>query len=125
MTNENIKIDTVLTMQMKEELKQIEEKRRKRMEELGQRPFFQWQKGDNYFTVDPNVPMHEMNSKFGRQAVFRVIGLDKKEYDLVVSKQSPLFHILVRGISRNQFNFAIVKSGTGKETRYEEKEMEY
>jgi hypothetical protein len=127
MTNENMKNlgDTALTLQMKEELKNLEEERRKRMEEKGQRPFFQWVKGDNYFQVNPDVPMRLEQGKFGEQAIFRVKANDGKEYDLAVGKHSPLYALLVRGIAKKQFNFAIIKSGIGKETRYEEKEIEF
>jgi len=100
------------------EAERIEEERKKKLQEKGYREFYTWRRGENKFEVTSNEEPRVLEGQYGLQKVFRIRAEDK-DLDLPVNLRSPVYRMVVQGISSGKMNFNILKSGEGTAVRYE------
>jgi hypothetical protein len=102
----------------KSESERLDQERQQRMKDKGYRDFFNWKKGENRFEIVLHEPTREIEGKYGKQIIFAA----KSEgmiYDLAINVKSPAYRIVVNGLAESKTKFNILKSGEGKETKYE------
>jgi len=101
-----------------EEAKRLTQERAQKMKEKGYREFYNWRKGENRFEIVLSEATREIDGTYGKQKVFAAKS-DGVIYDLAVNVKSPAYRIIVNGIAEGKSNYNILKSGEGKETKYE------
>ena len=102
-----------------EEAKRLSDERSQKMKEKGYNEFYVWRKGENKFEIDITKPKREIEGTYGKQVIF-VAKSGDIIYDLAVNVRSPVYRIIVKGLAEGKTSFNILKSGEGKDVRYEE-----
>ena len=114
MTNEQ----TNITAWAMTENNRLDEEHKKAMKEKGQSPFYEWRNGDNRFTINSAVQLRDKQGDYGAQKIFQITANDEV-FDMSVNIKSPLYRMIVKGLSDGKFQFNINKSGQGLKVRYE------
>jgi len=117
MTNEGEE----LKLWAENEAKRLAEERTQKMKEKGYREFYSWRKGENHFRIIMSEPRREIEGTYGKQIIFAAT-TGTGMFDLAVNVRSPVYRMIVNGLAKGQADFNILKSGEGKETRYEQLE---
>jgi len=104
-----------------EESKRLDDERAQKMKDRGYREFYSWKKGENRFRIITAEPRREIEGKYGKQMIFAAT-TGKEPIDLAVNVRSPVYRMIVNGLAEGKSEFNILKSGDGKETRYEQLE---
>jgi len=114
MTNEQ----TNMTSWAQDEVKKLDQERADKRKEKGYREFYNWRKGENKFQIIVSEPMREIDGKFGKQKIFAAKA-GEETVDLAINVKSPVYRIVLRGVAEGKTKFNILKSGDGKDTKYE------
>lgn len=99
-----------------------EEVRKKAFKEKGFAEFLTIPIGETRITVDVNTEPREREGKYGMQVILRVRH-GRKDYDLSISKTSPLWRDILNMLSGGKRTMTIVRAGKGRATRQSIKEM--
>ena len=100
------------------EIERLDQERAQKRKEKGYRDFYNWRKGENHFQVILSEPTREIDGKYGKLKIFAAKAGDGI-FDLAVNVNSQAYRIVVDGLANGKTRFNILKSGEGKETRYE------
>jgi hypothetical protein len=87
----------------------------------GMAPFLTLEEGENPFRIDAKKLPRICVNKYGReQVLLRVVNAkDGEEYDLPLSTNSPICRKLLEQMDRKNFGpFVVVRSGSGKDSRF-------
>lgn len=105
------------------ELQQLQDEQQQRALDHGYADFYTAPVGETAMTVKYQVP-RSIETQYGPRRVFRII-VDGTEYDFSVNKRSPLYRYLIRSLAetKKDMNFILVRTGTGKATKYDIKEI--
>lgn len=105
-----------------DETVRLENEQQKRMKEKGYATFFNAPVGETLMTVKYQVP-REINGKYGSRKAFRIIVGDNIR-DFVVNERALLYRYLIRRLvdAKNDIDIVLVRTGTGKTTKYQVKE---
>ena len=103
------------------ESKRLMTERAEKMAEKGYREFYSWRKGENHFRIITGEPKREIIGTYGKQLIFAAT-TGTGTVDLAVNVKSPVYRMIVNGLAEGKCEFNILKSGEGKETRYEQLE---
>ena len=106
------------TLWAKDEAKRLANERAEKMKEKGFRDFYSWRKGENHFQVVLTEPTREIDGKYGKQKIFAAES-GGAVFDLAINVRSPVYRIVVNGLAAEKTKFNILKSGDGKDTKYE------
>lgn len=100
----------------------LESEHQKHMKEKGYATFFNPPVGETLMTVKYQVP-RLINGKYGSRKAFRIT-VDDENYDFTVNDRSPLYRYLIRRFAdtKNDIEIVLVRTGTGKKTKYDVKE---
>ena len=102
--------------------KELEKQRLDYMREHGIKPFYKFPKGETAITLVPKTP-RAAKSPYGIKEAFR-IKVDDVEYDWSINPQSPMFRVLLAGLKVAPVTFKVVKTGEGKQTRFDITEVQ-
>lgn len=99
----------------------IDQEREKMKEEKGWNDWFRWEEGVRHEFIilnDAKTPPREHEGKFGLRKVFVVMTQDGKNWDLEVNPKTEWYRVLIKNLSEGNNQLAVIRTGTGKETRY-------
>jgi len=97
------------------ELEQIDNEEKQRREELGFKDIYNFKKGENKLLFLP-VEKRIVETKYGQKYVLSVEH-EGREYDVFMGRV--LYHQVLKAIVDGKNPMRILKTGEGKETRYE------
>jgi hypothetical protein len=105
------------------ELRKIEAEQQQRAQDHGYAEFYTAPVGETAMTVKYQVP-RDIETQYGPRKVFRII-VDEMEYDFSVNTQAPLYRYLIHSLAetKKDVDFVLVRTGTGKATKYDIKEV--
>jgi hypothetical protein len=106
------------TAWIEQRLNVANEERKRQLKEKGFAEFWKAQVGESQIEVVMDSPARERDGNFGRQAIFR-IKIEDKEYDFSVNMKSPLYRSILEMLVLDKPHFTLVRSGQGKDTRYD------
>jgi hypothetical protein len=102
-----------------QEATEIEKERKRMMEERGMHELFVLKKGENSFSVDVKISPRTQLTKFGERTVLCVKDAEGEVKDLMLSRKSSLYRIILRELNAGRNQFRILRSGEGRESKFE------
>ena len=103
---------------VQKELARMEEERKQYMEDQGLIDYVVWEKGATSAVLLPKIPVHDPDGSFGPRYKFQV-KLGENEYTWSVNPRSPMYRELVSKLEVAPAGFVLIRTGDGKQTRYD------
>ena len=104
-------------------MRKLHNEQQQRALDLGYANFYAAPVGETKMTVKYREP-RDIETQYGPRKVFRII-VDDVEYDFSVNTQSPLYRHLIHSLAdaKGDINVVLIRTGTGKATKYDIKEI--